>query len=55
MKEREEERKERLEMKMEDYDADDALLDAQKRRGEDSEEYQDEESVGGVSMYVYKE
>ena len=49
-KEREVEKQERLEMKMEDYDAQ-VLNDA----GDEEQEFSDEDSVGGQSMYIYKE
>ena len=51
----EEERKERMEMKMEDYDADPKTIFGNIGRTEQSDALSEDESVGGVSMYVYKE
>lgn len=50
----EEERKERMEMKMEDYDADPKTI-FNVGKTEQSDALSEDESVGGVSMYVYKE
>lgn len=48
-KERDQENRERLEMKMEDYN-----VEIQKKV-EESEELSEDVSIGGVSMYIYKE
>lgn len=50
----EEERKERMEMKMEDYDADTQMI-FNLGKTEQSEALSDDDSAGGASMYVYKD
>lgn len=49
----EEEKRERMEMKMEDYDVDPKTFNIGKT--EQSDALSEDESVGGVSMYVYKD
>ena len=56
-RERDDERNERLEMKMEDYDVDGRQLmgDRYIGKSEPTEDFSDGESVGGESLYIYKD
>lgn len=50
-----EEKQERIYMKLEDYDADPETLFPQLGKTEQSDSLSDEDSLGGGSMYVYKQ
>lgn len=44
-----------MNMKMEDYDVDDKVLNGDAEDEQDEEGFSEQESVGGESMYVYKD
>lgn len=56
-RQKEDERNERMEMKMEDYDVDGRQLmgDRYLGKSEPTEDFSDGESIGGESLYIYKD